>query len=953
MVYNHFERIRSKSGRFLYRETNLSIAFLATKLFIPAPSSCLVERARLLNRLDDCLRPGCRLTLVSAPAGFGKTMLASGWIRVTQLLNRDIKVAWVTLDQQDNDSNRFWSYVVAAFQTFDNNFGKDAQLLLSSGQISNIEPAQAILINELALTSAPILLVLDDFHFIDQEMIIESLAFLLERLPANVHIMILTRSDPRLPLARLRSRNQLLEIRLADLRFSLDETNAFLNNAMGLHLTPAPIETLHAKTEGWVAGLQMAGIALQRISAQQESTDRTDSASNGPEDIQEFVTSFSGSNRFILDYLLEEVLRRQPIEIQTFLLKTSILEKFCAPLCDAIIENLETSTERLIEPHQSQAVLEYLERENLFLIPLDSERCWYRYHQLFADLLRKRLHQLRPLDEQELHACASRWFEGNQLSNEAVEHAFQALDYGRAARLLEDTGETILKHGKYQWLLQWIQRIPTEQLHSHWKLYLYQATVLASVGQLSQAEQSLQDFEKHRLEDQTDTHLDHWLIGQIATVKALIAIFRGDPVGSRSFAQLALESISPDSDNPWRAHLLMAMSHINQTDGNYEEARQNLIDAIKAGRMAGDIYMNLDATTHMVMMLCSQGQLKQGEEFAQQGLQYIEQFGLGRSAEAGMLFLGWGFLLCEQHKLEEAGEYIQRGLNACRVANIPGMLGWAYYVNTRYLMAKREWTAAEEATQAADRLATEGEIPAWIESSNSALRTQIWIRNNKTTDAERYLRDRGILPDGDIKNIQLLEYTVMGSLLLKKGELEQAEKIIKKLIQRAETKGHLRLMILNQIQLALLYQAKKDQTLAVQTLERALELSEPDGYIQLFIDESESLSTLLKIAESQGSCANFIKRIGDLTASKAQTILDKRDEPAEQPSNSIVNQFPLSQREIEVLRLLGEGLSNKEIAQQLYISLRTVKYHTTSIFTKLNVSNRTQAVIRGKAMGVL
>jgi LuxR family transcriptional regulator, maltose regulon positive regulatory protein len=922
----------------------VSIALLATKLFIPPPGSRLVERTRLVNQLDEGLRPGCPLTLVSAPAGFGKTMLASSWIRTAQSSHSNLAVAWASLDEQDNDSNRFWSYLVAAFQTFDKQFGKDAQLLLSSGQTNNTEPVLTILINELARTSAPILLVLDDFHFIEQEVILDALAFLLEHIPPNVHVMILTRSDPHLPLARLRSRNQLLEIRLADLRFSLDEASALLNSSMGLDLDIGPIETLQTKTEGWAAGLQMAGLALQRLATEPPQTGNAAGALKRLENIEDFVASFSGSNRFILDYLLEEVLRRQPVEIQTFLLKTSILDRFCAGLCDAIIENRAVGGVNLpttiIESCRSQTTLEYLERENLFLMPLDAERCWYRYHQLFADLLKKRLRQIHLSEEWNLHARASQWYEENQLSHPAIEQAFQAPDYARAGRLLDEAGEDILKHGEYQRLLQWIQRLPKEQIQTHWKLYLYKATILASVGQLNQAEECLEDFKKSKTADQ----LDDWQSGQAATVEALIAIFRGDAAAARRFTKAALGTIPSGSESPWRAHLLIALSHTNQVDGYFEEARLNLVDAIEAGKLAGDIYMTLDATTHLVMMLCSMGQLKQADQFAQQGLQYIEQFGLSRTVEASILYLGWGFILCEQHKLEEAGEYIQQGFEASRKANIPGMMGWAYQVNMRYLMAKSDWPAAEEAAREADRLAKEVEIPVWIESGSSALRSQIWVLQGKISEAEQHLRERGIIPNGDIKTIEHLEYAVLGSLLLKKGELDSAELLIGRLLQRSEAKGQQRLMILNLIQLALLYQAKNDQQLAVQTLERALELAESDGYIQLFLDEGEALSGLLDITASQGRHTAFAGIITGRSGPQKMPAFEKIAEPDEPQTKPAGTLSSLSPREIEVLRLMAEGLSNKEIAQRLYISLRTVKYHATNIFTKLNVSSRTQAV---------
>jgi len=935
----------------------------------------MVERTRLSVQLDDCLHPGCRLALLSAPAGFGKTTLVSAWIRSAQAQHTDLAGAWLSLDEQDNEPNRFWAYVVAAFQRLDPSFGKETQMLLSAPQIPKLEPILTLLINDFAEISSPILLALDDFHLIQEETILDSLSFLLDRMPPNFHVILLTRSDPHLPLARFRARGQLLEIRLAELRFTKEETEAFLNKAMGLNLSQAPIETLHTKTEGWAAGLQLAGLALQGVIGKQPSEES--GADRKIHAVNAFVDAFSGSNRFILDYLLEEVLRRQPVAIQDFLLQTSLLERFCAPLCEAVVSDQPVLTgspgcppagekpeQILLSEHRPRmaggSVLEYLERENLFLIPLDAdagetgEWRWYRYHQLFSDLLQKHLHQTSPTAEFKLHARASQWYEENRLAHQAVEHAFRAHDFERAGRLLEKSGEAILKHGEYQWLLQRIQKLPNEHLQTHWKLFLFQATVYASVGQLNQAEECLQAYERYRPVDQTGFRDQDWLAGSVAAVQALIAIFRGNAAASRRSAQLALETIPKGSDSPWRAHLLIALSHINQVDGNFEDARQNLSDAIDAGKQAGDIYMTLDATTHLAMMLCNQGQLRQACDFVQQGLQYVERFGLSNSTEASMLYLAWGFILCEQHDLEGAGEYIQRGVEICQHTNIPGMVAWAFQVNIRYLIARGDWPAAEEAAREASRLAKDVEIPTWMESGISALLVQVWIQQGKLGEAERFLRERGILSSPDLKITEHIENTALGRLLLAKGNLDSAERLIGELLHRSVTKRYQRQVILDSINLALLYEARGKRQQAVDTLNRALALAEPEGYLQIFLDEGEALAELLDRAASQGQHKAFAQKLANLMAAPNEDrIMNKGPNAAEPQPKCPDDRSALSQREVEVLRLLAEGLPNKEIAQRLYISLRTVKYHTTNIFTKLNVDNRTQAVVQAKTMRIL
>ena len=854
-----------------------------------------------------------------------------------------LQFCWLSLDEGDSDPTRFWTYLVSALQTVEGQWGKDAQTLLSGGFGNNSEAILTTLINDLARSPTPVVLILDDLHRIENKEILKSLAFLLDRVPPHVHVMILTRSDPNLPLARYRSRGQLLEIRLADLCFSLEEAHTLLNTAMGLDLHQAPIETLHAKTEGWAAGLQMAGLALKRMVAD-GSSDAEVSAK--VQRLEEFIASFSGSNRFILDYLLEEVLRRQSPEIQEFLIKTSILEGMSGSLCDAVLESKKPI---------SQSILDTLDRANLFLIPLDAERSWYRYHQLFADLLSKRLRQVHPGLEAQLHARASRWYEENQLILQAVEHAFQAGEASRAGQMLEDRGDMILGRGEYRWLLRQIQKIPPDCVQAHGKLFLYQAVIYASMGQLNQAERSLQAFEASSAADQANRRKGgDWVTGSAAAVKALIAIFRGDAVTARNSARLALEKFPEGSVNPWRSHLLIALSHIHEMDENFAESRQYLIDAIEAGKQAGDIYVTLDATAHLVITLCYQGCLKKACDYARQGLGYIEHFGLAHSPEASMVFLAWGYILCEQHHLEEAWIYVQKGMDLCQRSRIPGMLAWAHLVAGRYWIATGDTGNAEQSAHEVARLTKDVEIPAWIVSGCSALLAQAWIREEKLAEAEEVLHGRGIPSTMPLNVITIAEYTAFAGVLVAKGELNLAEDLLERVLERANASGMRRPMLMALIQLALLHEMKGNQQEAVRDLIRALEIGEPEGHLQVFLDEGKALVELLSRVVKQDQHAVFAQKIIDLVGEAGVSPTPSRSVRAGEAELRPAGEFgTLTRREIDVLSLLAEGLSNKEIAQRLYLSLRTVKYHTTNIFTKLNVENRTQAVLRAKASGIL
>jgi LuxR family maltose regulon positive regulatory protein len=890
-------------------------SLLATKLFIPPPGPCLVERPRLLDKLNQGLRPGCRLILVSAPPGFGKTTLVSTWAKFAQAAEGDLAVAWLSLDERDNDPVLFWSYVCASLH------GQGAQALLRSVQGANFEAALTALINDLAHLPAPILLVLDDFHLIRSPAIFDSLGFLLDRMPPQLHLLMLTRSDPHLPLALLRSRGQLVEVRQDELRFSAPEAGSFLNTGMGLDLAPQAVEALHARTEGWAAGLQMAAVSLR-----------------GREQADEFIASFSGSHRYILDYLFEEVFKRQSPESQAFLLKTSILDSFCAPLCDALLAGTALGSF-----HDAQAVLEYLESNNLFIVPLDEDRRWYRYHQLFADLLRKHLRrQADPAGEAELHGRASRWYEQAGLPYPAVDHALRALDYPRAARLLADSAEAILNRGEYNWLLQSIQKLPPEQAQAHPELYLVEATILASTGYLHEAEERLHSFEEHAA---LDSPRGDRLVGRTAAVRALIAIFRGDTAGSRRYAGLALEELPRESESPWRAHLLIALSHLNLADGDLEAARQNLVEAVEAGKLARHAYMTLDAATHLSLTLWMQGRLNEACQVNQQALQFVEQLGgLDGTLEAGILFLGWGFLLCERHELDEAGEYIRRGLEASRSAGNPGTLAWAYQVFARFSIARGDLPAAETAAREMDRLVQGGDIPLWIECGAAASIAQVWIRLGRIAAAEQYLARRSIAPGGKMQYPHQAEYHALACLFLAKGELDAAAQLFERLREWAETAGQRSWVISAQIQLALVYRARGRRQPALQALTGAMELAEPEGYVQIFIDEGEALAGLIRDV-SLDYAGRLLAAFPRAEAGPVEVTDVRRRAPALFGD--------LSPREVEVLRLVAEGLSNKEIAQRLYISLRTVKYHTGNIFAKLNVNSRTQAVGQARVLGIL
>jgi LuxR family maltose regulon positive regulatory protein len=540
---------------------------LATKLFIPSPAKSLVLRARLLERLDESLNPAGRLTLVSAPAGFGKTTLIGAWAgSLRQAKSQEPRrVAWLSLDEGDNDPVVFWAYLIAALQTQAEEIGTQALTWLHAPQSPDPRAAVAVLVNDLAQIPGCFVLILDDYHVIRLSSIHDSLAFLIERMPPQFRVVIVTRTDPPLPLALLRGRGQLLEIRLPELRFSDDEAYSFLSRGIASTLSQNDAARLNAKAEGWAAGLQMAGASLR-----------------GQANIEAFIASFSGNSRYILDYLIEEVLNRQTSAVQDFLLTTSILDRLSGPLCDHLLAAPGTETGAASSATGSREMLRQLEDSNLFIFPLDDERYWYRYHRLFADLLTKRLGQVAPARVGVLHSRASQWFEDNGFVDRAVEHAFKARDYDRAARLVEASADYLWKQGEHTRLLKWLNKLTDEQIRARLPLLIFRAGLLALNGSLREAELCLQHVDEGLPTASLDGALLDRLAGQAATVRALIAESRADGANILHYTHLALEKLSPSLDAVWRIMALVALGHQDLTQGDFQTCKQHLFLAVRS-----------------------------------------------------------------------------------------------------------------------------------------------------------------------------------------------------------------------------------------------------------------------------------------------------------------------------------------------------------------------------------
>jgi LuxR family maltose regulon positive regulatory protein len=908
------------------------LTLLTTKLYIPPPLPNLVERPRLIGRLNEGLHR--ILTLISAPAGFGKTTLVSEWVA-----GCGRPAAWLSLDESDNDPARFLTYFIAALnraEGTETTIGEGALGMLQSPQPPPTEAVLTSLINEIAALPDRIVLVLDDYHLIEAQPIHDALTFLLEHLPPperGLHLVIATRDDPHLPLARLRARGQLTELRGADLRFTSSEAAAFLNQVMGLDLSAEDIAALETRTEGWITGLQLAAVSMQ-----------------GRKDTSTFIKSFTGSHHFVLDYLVEEVLEQQSERVQRFLLQTAILDRLAGSLCDAVTGQ-----------DDGRATLEMLDRANLFIVPLDEERRWYRYHHLFADLLRQRLRQTQPEQVPTLHRRASEWYEQNGFTDQAIEHALRAEDFERATHLIERVADAVWVRGEDTKLRLWLEMLPKELLFSKPQLCIFHAWSLSSSGQESAAEKSLQAVEKmlgpstkrmaetaSGVQDQLPASDDIKLRGRLAATRALLAFYQGDISGLTQYARQALEYL-PEKDLSWRSIAANALADAHDFRGEVATAYQTRLEALEVSKAAGNRYQIMISSLKLAIILRQQGRLQQVMEICQKQMQLASESGMSHPVALGLLLAIWGELLAEINDLDGAIHKATKGVELAEQGGDVASIGWSYLCLTRVLYSMGDLTGAEAVVQKMESTAQVYDVPPWSTSIMAGWQARIWLAQGKLDTASQWVEKRGLDPDDELTHLNEMEHIVLVRILIAQERLEEAIRLLQPLLKVEETMGHVWREIELLILQALAFQAGGDIARAMATLEQALTLAEPGGFVRIFVDEGPPMARLLYEALSRGMAPEYVQRLlaafPDVEPEQASPL------SAQAPESDLIE--PLSERELEVLQLIAEGLTNPEIASRLFLSLHTVKAHTHNIYGKLGVHNRTQAVTRARALGVL
>jgi LuxR family maltose regulon positive regulatory protein len=874
----------------------VSTPLLKTKLHIPTIRSELVSRPRLVERLDEGFRRGCKLTLVSAPAGSGKTTLLSEW--ATQCRQ---PVAWVTLDEGDNDPFRFFAYLLATLQRIGPDIGQTAQVMLQAPQPPPPESLLTSVINDIADTPQPFILVLDDYHVIEAKPIHEALAFLLDHLPSQMHLVLTTRADPPLPIARLRGRGQLSELHAADLRFTRNEVTAFLNEVMKLDLSAEHVAALERRTEGWIVGLQMAALSIR-----------------GRKDISGFVEAFSGSNRFILDYLVEEVLEQQPGDVQEFLLKTSILKRMTAPLCDLITDR-----------DDSQSILESLEAANLFLVPLDDERCWYRYHHLFADLLHHHLQREKPDLVPRLHRRASEWYEREGLITEAVGHALTCGDFERAAYLIQEAGWATFTRGEMTTILGWIAALPHHVVWANPQLGVLHAWAMAKSGELDGAEHSLREFDGDGFR------------GEVTAVRAYVAGVRGDLTQAVELSQRALALLSAEN-LVVRAIVAQNLGVAYHWNGDPAAAIRALTEAIALSHAAGQSFQTLTAMAILGRAYEMQAALRQAMETYQEAL----KLGCGGDRRpapfACMAYVGMASVLYEWNDLDAAKQHALEGV---RLSKLGGFI--AYQVSGHDLLARvceaqGDRDSALKNIEQADRLG-QGSDYALVTALVTDLRVRLWLAQGNLMAAARWAQERQLQPADELDAASEIEETAVARTLVVQDRLDEALSLLASLLEAAQAAGRTADVIKVRALQALAFQAQGDEGRALSALEHALYLAEPEGYVRTFVDEGEPMARLLCRALAEGIASGYASRLLAAFGESPQAT-----SPAVQ---GLVE--PLTERELVVLRLVACGLSNREIARDLVVAVSTVKSHINHIYGKLGVKSRTQAVARARTLELL
>jgi LuxR family maltose regulon positive regulatory protein len=907
------------------------VEILNTKLFIPRPRTNLVSRPRLINRLN--AGQDKKLTLIAAPAGFGKTTLLSEWIPRSPHC-----VTWLSLDEGDNSPSRFWMYFIAALQTISPELGRGVQALLPSLQPHDIESILTALINEINAFGDSFAHVFDDYHLIENTEIDHGLAYLIDHQPSNLHLIIATRENPHLPLARLRARDQFTELRASDLRFTSSEAAEFLK-AMSINLSVEDIHTLEDRTEGWIAGLQLAVLSMQ-----------------GHQDVSGFIREFAGDHRYIVDYLIEEVLQRQSECVRSFLLQTSILEQLNGSLCDAVTCQVECNV-----------LLEALERGNYFVIPLDDKRHSYRYHHLFGEVLRMHLMTEHPDQVPILHRRASEWYEQNGSAPDAIRHALHSKDYARAANLIERVFPEMSRTRQEATLLGWLRALPEALVRDRPVLCNYYAGTLMQSGEMEGVDYWLQAAERwlkliHEGRQQPDIQLSAMVVvdqeefrrlaGAVALHRAGYALVHGDVNETIQQARRALE-LAPEDDFLRRGGAAALQGLALWTIGDLENARQMYLEGIGLLQRAGYLADSTGVAIALADIVIAQGHLHQAMSIYEQALRIAYEHGEPNLRGTADMLVGMSEVHLERNDLEMAAQCLQRSQEQGEHTGLPQHRHRWRIALAHLEAAKGNFNGTLALLDEAERLYASDFFPNV--RPISALKARLWVMQKRFTEALNWAHERKLSVEDDLIYLREFEHITLARILLGQYKSDRSDRsireatwLLERLLKATKEGGRLRSAIEIQVLQALAHQALGDLPAALLALQGALTLAEPEGYIRIFLDEGSCMAELLREAAARRIMPEYIGKLLVAFAGGQHRGVVESSSPTPE---SLIE--PLSQRELEVLRLFKTDLSGPEIARELVVALSTVRTHTKGIYSKLNVNNRRAAVKRAIELGLI
>jgi LuxR family maltose regulon positive regulatory protein len=889
---------------------------LTTKLFIPAASSRLVFRPRLIELLNQGMNG--KLILISAPAGFGKTTLLSEWVNQNK-----VSYSWISLDPYDNDIERFISYVVASLETIHLKIDEQVLNLPIPNLGDDFTGFLIPFINQIATTDRPFCLVLDDYHQIQIQEIHDVITYLLDNLPPKMTLVIATRSDPPLRFAKLRSQGKLCEVRATDLQFTIEETGCFLNQVMGINLAQADITQLSQKTEGWIAGLQLAAISLQKNPNKHA-----------------FVQAFAGDDRYIADYLLDEALSSQPPRIQSFLLQTSILEQLNSPLCNLITGR-----------NDSHEILTELGSANLFLVPLDNQRNWYRYHHLFRDLLQQHLKQTLSSDQiASMHCRASDWYKENNMIVDAIRHAFEAGDMVHVARLVEENIFTLLDQGEIRTLIRWMEMIPDKvKLNRRW-LNIAHAWALIYAGNLKVGEEMLRHAEEELYELDADEQAH--AKGYIYAVRAYSSWFQAESVIAEDYSRQAL-ALLPANDLSICAFASLTLGTALVQGGKLEGAPDALQNSIDWGRASSNTHIYILAAGNMAYLFLFKGQIGKAEHVCQEVFNSFESKQKREQFPAiAQIYSMMTSVFLVRNELDQALQCAREGLEISKHWNQIDTLTMSYSSVVDTLTARGDYEEAYNLLKQVQSLSSD--VSRWFRITLEESEVAIYLASGNYAAASRWAKESGMDYRDQIPETKFFIYRTLAQVLIAEGRFSEASHLLNELIKGAERTGAYGLLLSVLPMQSIVQMSLGDQEGALIILNRALLMAESEGCIRIYILLGEPMEALLRLAYAHNIHPAFCARLLEII----ETDRNRRmiSKTVRQDIKSDINfdkVEQLSLRELEVLKLIAQGYTNQEIALDLVLSLYTIKSHARNIFSKLGVKNRTEAVAKARLLGLL